>query len=150
MLDGFSSDRMLYNILVVTRQNIQPQLSCCLGYCYLINPTLRRRFRWLGVAHGPHTNSWTNQNRELLSAPCAPLLPANLLRSVWERIGLVLVQGEFFKNQILCISTSDVLTTKVIIYFIDAIDSLGNYIYIFIDYNPLLRILRGEIHHYKI
>ena len=65
-------------------------------------------------------------------------------------MGLVLVQAKFFKNQILCISTSDVLTTKVIIYFIDAIDSLGNYIYIFIDYNPLLRILRGEIYYYKI
>ena len=45
---------------------------------------------------------------------------------------------------------SDILTAGVIIYFIDAIDSLGNYIYIFIDYNPLLRILRGEIHRRKI
>ena len=51
-----------------------------------------------------------------------------------------------FENQILCISTSDVLTIRVIIYFIDVIDSLGNYIYIFINYNPLLRILGGEIH----
>ena len=65
-------------------------------------------------------------------------------------MGLILVQGEFFKNQILCISTSDILTTKVIIYFIDAIDFLGNYIYIFIDYNPLLRILRDEIHRCKM
>ena len=31
-------------------------------------------------------------------------------------------------------------------FFINVIDSLGNCIYIFIDYNPLLRILRGEIH----
>ena len=53
---------------------------------------------------------------------------------------------ECFKNQILCISTSDALTIRVIIYFIDAIDSLGNHIYIFINYNPLLRILGGEIH----
>ena len=36
------------------------------------------------------------------------------------------------------------------IYFINAIDSLGNHIHIFIDYNPLLRILRGEIHYYKM
>jgi hypothetical protein len=61
-------------------------------------------------------------------------------------MGVVLVQTECFKNQILYIFMSDVLTIKVIIYFIDAIDSLGNRIYIFIDYNPLLRILRGEIH----
>ena len=61
-------------------------------------------------------------------------------------MGVVLVQTECFENQILYISTSDVLTTRVIIYFIDAIDSLGNRIYIFIDYNPLLIILGGEIH----
>ena len=35
---------------------------------------------------------------------------------------------------------------RIMIYFIDAIDSLGNHIYIFIDYNPILRILRGKIH----
>jgi len=61
-------------------------------------------------------------------------------------MGVVLVQTECFENQILYIFMSDVLTTKVIIYFIDAIDSLGSRIYIFINYNPLLRILRGEIH----
>ena len=61
-------------------------------------------------------------------------------------MGLVLVQTECFKNRILYISTSDVLTTRVIIFFMDVIDSLGNCIYIFIDYNPLLRILGGEIH----
>jgi hypothetical protein len=61
-------------------------------------------------------------------------------------MGVALVRIECFKNQILCISMSDVLTTRVIIYFINAIDSLGNYIYIFINYNPLLRILGGEIH----
>ena len=65
-------------------------------------------------------------------------------------MGLILVQAQCFENQILCISMSDVLTTRVIIYFIDAIDSLGNYIYIFIDYKPLLRILRGEIHRRKV
>jgi len=36
---------------------------------------------------------------------------------------------------------SDALTTRVIIYFINAIDSLGNHIYIFIDYNPLVRYI---------
>ena len=61
-------------------------------------------------------------------------------------MGVVLVQTECFENQILYIFMSDVLTTKVITHFIDAIDSLGNHLYIFIDYNPLLRILRGEIH----
>jgi len=61
-------------------------------------------------------------------------------------MGVALVRIECFKNQILYIFTSDVLTTKVIIYFINAIDSLGNYIYIFINYNPLLRTLGGEIH----
>ena len=61
-------------------------------------------------------------------------------------MGVVLVQTECFKNRILYISTSDVLTARVIIYFIDAIDSLGNYISIYINYTPLLGILRGEIH----
>ena len=51
-----------------------------------------------------------------------------------------------FKNRILCISTGDVLTMRFIIYFINAIGSLDNYTYIFIDYNPLLRILGGEIY----
>ena len=64
-------------------------------------------------------------------------------------MGLILVQTECFENQILYIFMNNVLTIKVIIYFIDAIDSLGNYIYIFIDYNPLLRILRVEIHRRK-
>ena len=61
-------------------------------------------------------------------------------------MGVALVRFECFKNQTLCISTSDVLTIRVIIYFIDAIGSLGNYIYIFINYNTLLRILGGETH----
>jgi len=61
-------------------------------------------------------------------------------------MGLVLVQTARFKNRILYISISDVLTTRVIIFFMDVIDSLGNCIYIFIDYNPLLRILGCEIH----
>ena len=48
------------------------------------------------------------------------------------------------------IFTSDVLTTTVIIYFIGVIDFLGNHIYIFIDYNPLLKILRCEIYQCKL
>ena len=61
-------------------------------------------------------------------------------------MGVALVRFECFENQILRISMRDVLTIRVIIYFINAIDSLGNHIYIFINYNPLLRILGGEIH----
>ena len=61
-------------------------------------------------------------------------------------MGVALVRFECFKNQNLCISISDVLTIRLIIYFINKIDSLGNHIYIFINYNPLLRILGGEIH----
>jgi hypothetical protein len=56
-------------------------------------------------------------------------------------MGVALVRIECFKNQILYVFTSNILTTRVIIYFINAIDSLGNYIYIFINYNPLLRTL---------
>jgi len=61
-------------------------------------------------------------------------------------MGVALVRFKCFKNQILCIFTSDVLTIRVIIYFINAMDSLGNHIYIFINYNPLLRILGDEIY----
>ena len=64
-------------------------------------------------------------------------------------MGLILVQTEYFENQILYIFMSNILTIKVIIYFINTIDSLSNYIYIFIDYNPLLRILRGKIYRRK-
>jgi hypothetical protein len=42
---------------------------------------------------------------------------------------------------------SNAPTTRVIIYFIDALDYLGNYIFINIYYYPISRILRGEIHH---
>jgi len=44
-------------------------------------------------------------------------------------MGVALVVTECFKNQILCIFTSYVPATIVTIYFIDAIDFLGNYIY---------------------
>ena len=49
----------------------------------------------------------------------------------------------------MCIFTNHILTTRVIIYFIDVLDSLGNYIYILIDYNPLLGILGDKIHCHK-
>ena len=65
-------------------------------------------------------------------------------------MGVALVRFECFENQILRISMRDVLTIRVIIYFIDVMDSLSNYIYIFINYNLLLRILRGKIHRRKI
>ncbi len=44
------------------------------------------------------------------------------------------------------VSTTGAVIIQIIIYFIDAIDFLGNHIYIFIDYNPILRILGGKIH----
>ena len=61
-------------------------------------------------------------------------------------MGVALVRSECFKNQILCISTSHIPTTIVIIYIFDVMDSLGNYIFINIYYNSISRILRGEIH----
>ena len=61
-------------------------------------------------------------------------------------MGVVLGQNECFENRILYISTSHILTTRVTIYFVDALDPLGNYIFINIYYNPISRILRGEIH----
>ena len=64
-------------------------------------------------------------------------------------MGVALVRIKYFKNQILYIFTSDVLTIRVIIYFINIIDYLGNYIYIFINYNPLLRILGCKIYRYR-
>ena len=44
--------------------------------------------------------------------------------------GLVLVQTECFKNQNLSFFTSPVLTMRVIIYFVNILDSIGNYIFI--------------------
>ena len=59
---------------------------------FLINPTFRRRF-------GQRTGcTLTPRPIRTPAHPCHQ----NLLRSVWERMGLVLVQAEFFKNQILC------------------------------------------------
>ena len=48
-----------------------------------------------------------------------------------------LVVTYYFENRFLSFSTSYILTTIVIIYLFDVMDSLGSYIYIFIDYNPL-------------
>ena len=58
----------------------------------------------------------------------------------------VLIQTECFKNRILSFFTSPVLTTRVIIYFVNTLNSLGNYIFVNIYYIPIFRILRGEIH----
>jgi len=64
-------------------------------------------------------------------------------------MGVALVRNKYFKNRILCISTSYIPTIIVIIYMFNVIDSLGNYIFINIYYNPISRILRGEIHRRK-
>ena len=47
-------------------------------------------------------------------------------------MGLTLIKNKYFKYWILNIFISNILTIKVIIYFINAINSLGNHIYIFI------------------
>jgi len=59
-------------------------------------------------------------------------------------MGLVLVQTEYFKNRIIYISASYVLTMRVIIYFINTLDSLGNYIFINIYYSPISRNAKGR------
>ena len=64
-------------------------------------------------------------------------------------MGAALVRNECFKNRILCISISYIPTIIVIIYMFNVIDSLGNYIFISIYYNPISRILRGEIYYRK-
>jgi len=64
-------------------------------------------------------------------------------------MGVALVRIECFKNQILCVSMSRVLTIIFIIYMLNVIDSLGNYIFINIYYRPISRVLRCEIHRYK-
>ena len=74
----------------------------------------------------------------LINQRILPREPESLWASFWYKLNVLKIEFYTF--------TSDILTTRVIIYFIDAMDSLGNYIYIFIDYNPLLRILGGEIH----
>jgi hypothetical protein len=64
-------------------------------------------------------------------------------------MGVALVRIECFKNQILYIFISHVPTIIFIIYILDVIDSLGNYIFINIYYRPIYRVLRGEIHRRK-
>jgi len=44
---------------------------------------------------------------------------------------------------------SHIPTIIFIIYMLDVIDSLGNYIFINIYYRPISRVLRGEIHRRK-
>jgi hypothetical protein len=93
--------------------------------CYLINQTPVGRW-YVNYAHGRAYCSLSNEfSTERLRAY------VNVLKIK------------------LYISTSYIRTIKVIIYFINAIDSLGNYIYIFIDYNPLLRILKGGVYRRK-
>ena len=64
-------------------------------------------------------------------------------------MGVTLVRIKCFKNQILYIFISRVPTIIFIIYMLDVIDSLGNYIFINIYYRPISRVLRGEIHRRK-
>ena len=61
-------------------------------------------------------------------------------------MGVALVVTLCFRLHILYISTSYILTTIVILYIFNIIDSLGNYIFINIYYNPISRILRGKIY----
>ena len=77
------------------------------------------------------------------------LINQTLHSRIWLRLLLhtpqnLPLQTECFKNRFLSF-TSYVLTVELL-YFISAIDSLGNCISIYIDYNPLLRMLRGKIH----
>ena len=64
-------------------------------------------------------------------------------------MGVILVQIKYFKKLIFHISTSHTLTIGVIIYFINILDSLNNYIYINIYYNLVSGILRSEIYRYR-
>ena len=63
---------------------------------------------------------------------------------------VALVRINCFKNHILCIFMSHVLATIFIIYMLDVMDSLGNYIFTNIYYSPIFRVLRGELHRRKI
>jgi len=56
-----------------------------------------------------------------------------------------MVVTKCFKNRFLSFSTSYILTTTFIIYILNIMDSLGNYVFINIQYNPILRMLRGKI-----
>ena len=64
----------------------------------------------------------------VVRALCAWASILLLINLYGELIGVALVRSKCFKNQILCISMSYVLTTIFIIYMLDIIDSLGNYI----------------------
>ena len=61
-------------------------------------------------------------------------------------MGVALVRFNCFGSRILTLTGSTKAQLIVINTLFDVKGSLGNYIYIFINYNPLLRILGGEIH----
>ena len=61
-------------------------------------------------------------------------------------MGVALVRNECLRIEFCVFLQATSQPQRIMIYFIDALDSLGNRIYIFIDYNPLLRILGGEMH----
>jgi len=72
------------------------------------------------------------------------LYPSNPSTERLRAYGPALVGTKCFKNR-LSFSTSYVLTTIVIIYILNIIDSLGNYIFINIYYSPILGISRSKI-----
>ena len=86
-----------------------------------------------------------------------------LVRALRARAGILLLINQrilhresfwyemiVFESWILYIFMSHVPTTKVIIFSVDAFNSLSNCIFINIYYNPISRILRGEIHRRKM
>ena len=65
-------------------------------------------------------------------------------------MGVALVRNECFRSRILTSTGSTKAPPIVIKTLFDVIGSLGNYIFINIYYNPMSRILRGEIHRRKM
>ena len=63
-----------------------------------------------------------------------------------EGMGVALVRNECFRSRILTSTGSTEAPPIVINTLFNVIDSLGNYIFINIYYNPISRILRGEIY----
>ena len=64
-------------------------------------------------------------------------------------MGLALVRNKCFKSRILTLTGSTKAQLIVINTLFNIMGSLGNHNYIFIVYNPLLRILRGKIYYYR-
>ena len=61
-------------------------------------------------------------------------------------MGLALVVTQNFRSRILTSTGSIKAPLTVINTLFNVMDSLGNYIFINIYYNPISRILKGEIH----